>query len=238
MLRNNAFLPWHPQLSSAVFPSFPVFTGFWTLSTVGLEVLLCETACSACFSNDSRLVGYLCAFCTGAPTACRNPASSSSGVPFRMSGTMRSRPLPRLFGNDGYRQIVVYPSDVDTRSVPVCNHLVDCLKNIMVKFKMLYISFLEKSFRILCLSDSRRCLSTVPDSSRYVFGPSVVVRRLSFDRCCPGLWQAMQAGITGSRGCKCVSSHSSAFDGYTSMPMTIRTRIVFKTKVECPEGDL
>ena len=81
--------------SSAFLSSFSIFSRFSrtsldSFSTADLAALLCETACSACFSNASRLVRMPCTFCTGVPTACRKPASSSSGVPFRMSGTMRS----------------------------------------------------------------------------------------------------------------------------------------------------
>ena len=59
-----------------------------TLIGLGVAALLLAAALSACASNCAMLEISPHAFCIGLVTACRNPVSSSCGVPVTVSGTM------------------------------------------------------------------------------------------------------------------------------------------------------
>ena len=84
--------------SSAFLMSFSIFSRFSLASfvSVGTDVeafgvFACAVAFSACFSKFSALASSPCTFCSGCIMVCRNPMSSSAGVPFTTSGTMFCR---------------------------------------------------------------------------------------------------------------------------------------------------
>ena len=64
------------------------FSSFVSLAFSSFAALLSAAALSACASNCAMLVISPATFCIGRATVCRNPASSSSGSPLTVRGTM------------------------------------------------------------------------------------------------------------------------------------------------------